>query len=247
MTTPDPNQAAPAPPALREDEVPHILVVDDDTRIRTLLSRYLRENGYRASTAGDAAAARALLATIQFDMLVLDIMMPGESGVALTRRLRRNSDIPVLLLTARSDASDRIEGLEAGADDYLPKPFEPKELVLRIGTILRRVSAGARASGGIPVGPFLFHPDRQALERESEIVKLTSVEAALLRLLAANPGVVISRTDLCARTSLGAERSVDVQITRLRRKIESDPKAPALLQTVRGVGYVLRQGPEVRP
>lgn len=233
-------------PALRENEVPHILVVDDDTRIRTLLSRYLRENGFRASTARDAAEARALLDALRFDLVVLDVMMPGENGVSLTRHIRQTTDVPVLLLTARGEPRERIEGLEAGADDYLPKPFEPKELVLRIGTILRRLRAGARASGGVPVGPFTFHPERLELERDGRIVRLTSMECALLRLLAANPGVVLSRADLCARTSAGLERSVDVQITRLRRKIEPDPKAPSILQTVRGVGYVLRPPTEPR-
>jgi two-component system phosphate regulon response regulator OmpR len=234
-------------PTLREDEVPHILVVDDDTRIRTLLSRYLRENGFRASTAGNAADARALLGALSFDLVVLDVMMPGETGVSLTRHIRQTTDIPVLLLTARGEPRDRIEGLEAGADDYLPKPFEPKELVLRMGAVLRRVRPGARASGGVPVGPFTFHPERAELERDGSVVKLTAMECALLRLLAANPGVVISRADLCARTSAGLERSVDVQITRLRRKIEPDPKAPALLRTVRGVGYVLRPVAEPGP
>lgn len=236
-----------AVPGLRDDEIPHILVVDDDRRIRTLLSRYLRENGFRASTAENAADARALLETIRFDLLVLDVMMPGEDGVSLTRHLRRSTDLPVLLLTARGAPEDRIEGLEAGADDYLPKPFEPKELMLRIGTILRRARPAARASGGVPVGPFTFYPERAELERDGGVVQLTSMECAVLRLLAANPGVPVSRAELCARTSAGLERSVDVQITRLRRKIETQPRSPAILQTVRGVGYVLRPVPESRP
>lgn len=234
-------------PELRDDEIPHILVVDDDRRIRTLLSRYLRENGFRVSTAQNAADARSLLQGLRFDLVVLDVMMPGEDGISLTRHLRRITDMPVLLLTARGGPEDRIEGLEAGADDYLAKPFEPKELVLRIGTILRRARPAARASGGIPVGPFTFYPDRFELEREGDIVRLTSMECALLRLLAANPGVPVSRGELCARTSAGLERSVDVQITRLRRKIEANPKSPAILQTVRGIGYVLRPLPEARP
>ncbi len=242
-----PDHSLATAPKLRDDEIPHILVVDDDRRIRTLLSRYLRENGFRVSTAENAADARVLLESLRFDLVVLDVMMPGEDGISLTRHLHQTTDIPVLLLTARGSPEDRIEGLEAGADDYLPKPFEPKELVLRIGTILRRARPALRASGGVPVGPFMFHPDRSELERDGDVVRLTSMECALLRLLAANPGKPISRAELCAHTSAGLERSVDVQITRLRRKIELNPKSPAILQTVRGVGYVLRPLPEGWP
>jgi len=220
--------------------VQHLLIVDDDTRIRTLLQRYLSENGYRVTAAKDAAEARQLMASLDFDFIVLDVMMPGEDGFSLTKAIREKSDVPILLLTARGEASDRIEGLEHGADDYLAKPFEPRELLLRIATILRRAGAPVEALRPyVQLGTCRFDGERGELTRDGKPVKLTSAELQLMRVLAANPGVTFTRTDLSQHMGAVLERTVDVQITRLRRKIENDPKLPLYLQTVRGVGYVL--------
>ncbi|MGB5948408.1 MAG: response regulator [Parvibaculum sp.] len=223
-----------APPA---EDAPHILVVDDDRRIRELLKRYLADNGYRVTTAENAAEARAKLAGLAFDLLVLDVMMPGESGLELTASLRRSSSVPILMLTARGETSERIEGLEHGADDYLAKPFEPRELLLRIGTILRRAMTPGSKADEISLGECRFDPARGELRRGDEIVRLTTREVQLLRIFAAHPGQPLSRLDLCDNEA--AERSIDVQINRLRRKIEADPRNPSYLQTVRGEGYVL--------
>ena len=223
--------------------LPHILVVDDDGRLRDLLRRYLTENGFRVSTAADAAEARAKLESLAFDLLVLDVMMPGESGLDLTQDLRRTGVVPILLLTAMAETEDRINGLERGADDYLSKPFEPRELLLRIRTILRRVNGAAPArAAGAPVllGGLLFDAERLELRGPGRTVRLTEAEAALLRALAQNPGATLSRDDLAQRLDLtGNPRTVDVQVTRLRRKIEPDPRFPRYLQTVRGKGYAL--------
>jgi two-component system phosphate regulon response regulator OmpR len=218
----------------------HLLIVDDDTRIRTLLQRYLSDAGYRVTAAKDAAEARQLMTSLDFDFIVLDVMMPGEDGFSLTKAIRETSNVPILLLTARGEAGDRIEGLERGADDYLPKPFEPRELLLRIATILRRAGQPAEpVKQIIQLGLCRFDPERGELTREGKPVKLTSAELQLMRLLAANPGQTFTRTDLSQRMGEVLERTVDVQITRLRRKIENDPKLPLYLQTVRGIGYVL--------
>lgn len=217
----------------------HILVVDDDTRIRTLLQRYLTSNGHRVTIAADAAEARAHLKNFAFDLIVLDVMMPGEDGLSLTASLRETSDVPILLLTARGEATDRIEGLEKGADDYLAKPFEPRELLLRIGAIGRRTRTALPALKDLRFGRCRFDPDRGELTRDGRAVKLTGAELALLKLLALAAGKPMTRTELAARTGAGLERSIDVQVTRLRRKIEDDPKMPLYLQTVRSVGYVL--------
>ena len=225
----------------------HLLVVDDDERIRGLLQKFLIRSGFLVSVARDAAQARRLLTGLEFDMLVLDVMMPGEDGISLTRDLRRSLTVPILLLTARGETSNRIEGLEAGADDYLVKPFEPKELLLRINAILRRVPAQT-PMGTVPkvlhLGPVRYDMDRGELWRGSEPVRLTSNEAALMRVFSAQPGVALSREklvgDMPKEEGSGQERAVDVQITRLRRKIESDPKQPRYLQTVRGEGYMLQ-------
>ncbi|EKE68880.1 MULTISPECIES: response regulator [Oceanibaculum] len=226
---------------------PHILVVDDDGRLRDLLRRYLSENGFLVSTAADAAEARAKLESFSFDLLVLDVMMPGESGLDLTQDLRRadaqTGAVPILMLTAMAEAEDRIHGLERGADDYLTKPFEPRELLLRIRTILRRVNGAAPARAvGAPVllGGLLFDAERLELRGPGRTVRLTEAEAALLRALAENPGATLTRDDLAQRLDLtGNPRTVDVQVTRLRRKIEPDPRFPRYLQTVRGKGYAL--------
>jgi two-component system, OmpR family, phosphate regulon response regulator OmpR len=221
-------------------QVHHLLIVDDDTRIRTLLQRYLSENGYRVTAAKDAAEARQLMASLDFDFIVLDVMMPGEDGFALTKAIRETSRVPILLLTARGETGDRIEGLERGADDYLAKPFEPRELLLRIATILRRAGTPVEVVKQImQLGTCRFDAERGELTRDGKPVKLTSAELQLMRVLAANPGQTFSRSDLSERMGAVLERTVDVQITRLRRKIENDPKLPLYLQTVRGVGYVL--------
>jgi two-component system phosphate regulon response regulator OmpR len=232
------NDASHAPDG--EETLKHLLIVDDDTRIRTLLQRYLSEAGYRVTAAKDAAEARQLMASLDFDFIVLDVMMPGEDGFSLTKAIRENSNVPILLLTARGEAGDRIEGLERGADDYLPKPFEPRELLLRIATILRRAGQPTeQVKQIIQLGLCRFDPERGELMREGKPVKLTSAELQLMRVLAANPGQTFTRTDLSQRMGEVLERTVDVQITRLRRKIENDPKLPLYLQTVRGIGYVL--------
>jgi two-component system phosphate regulon response regulator OmpR len=219
---------------------PHLLVVDDDERLRALLQRYLSSNGFRVTAAANAADARALMKGIAFDLLVLDVMMPGESGFELTKAVRAGSQVPILILTAKGEAEDRIAGLEFGADDYLPKPFEPRELLLRVSALLRRAAPPAHtAHAEVKMGDATYDPERGQLKRKGKPVHLTSSEAALLKLFAANAGRSFSRTDLCTRLGVALERSIDVQVTRLRRKIEEDPKLPLYLQTVRGVGYVL--------
>jgi len=219
---------------------PHLLVVDDDERLRALLQRYLTANGFRVTAAPGAAEARALMKGMAFDLLIVDVMMPGESGLDLTRQVRTGSQVPILMLTARGEPSDRIAGLETGADDYLPKPFEPRELLLRVSSLLRRAAPAQRETQGpIRMGSAVYDPEGARLTKAGKPVKLTSAEAALLQLFAAHAGHPFSRSDLCARLGVTLERSIDVQVTRLRRKIEEDPKLPLYLQTVRGVGYVL--------
>ncbi len=225
-----------------QDDTAHLLVIDDDTRLRDLLQRYLSEQGFRVTTATDAADARAKLKSLTFDLLVVDIMMPGESGLSLTRTLREQSQVPILLLTAMSETGDRIEGLSSGADDYLSKPFEPQELVLRINAILRRVRPPLETGAGLCVtfGQFSFDPQREELRRGDNTVRLTAAEASLLRALARRPGTALSRDELIAESPVIANlRTVDVQMARLRRKIEENPRFPRYLQTVRGIGYVL--------
>ena len=225
-----------------QDDTPHIMVIDDDTRLRDLLRRYLSEQGFRVTTAHDAADARAKLKSLAFDMLILDIMMPGESGLTLTRLLRQESQVPILLLSAMSEAGDRIEGLASGADDYLSKPFEPRELVLRINAILRRVQTLDETPREAPIcfGRFAFDPQREELRCGEDPVHLTTAEAALLKALARQPGSPLSREALIAESPMIANlRTVDVQMARLRRKIEENPRFPRYLQTVRGTGYVL--------
>jgi len=224
-----------------EAEQPHILVVDDDTRLRDLLQRYLSDQGFRVTTAVDAAEARAKLAALAFDLLVLDIMMPGETGLELTETLRRESVVPILLLTAMNETENRIAGFECGADDYLPKPFEPRELVLRINAILRRVPPpAAELPSKVTFGDYCFDLEREELTRAGDFVRLTAAEASLLKALARRPGEPITRDDLGEESMVsGNARTIDVQVTRLRRKIEANPKFPRYLQTVRGTGYVL--------
>ena len=221
----------------------HLLVVDDDERIRGLLQKFLIRHGFLVTIARDALQARRLLAGLEFDLLVLDVMMPGEDGIALTRDLRAKMTVPILLLTAKGEASNRIEGLEAGADDYLVKPFEPKELLLRINAILRRVPAVKADTGPkvLHLGEVRYDLDRGEMWRGADPVRLTATEAALMRIFSAQPGAAVSRERLVGDLGADAsqERAVDVQITRLRRKIEADPKQPRYLQTVRGEGYML--------
>ncbi|MCR6645642.1 MAG: response regulator transcription factor [Terricaulis sp.] len=222
------------------DRPPHLLLVDDDDRIRDLLKRYLAQAGARVSAAPDAAGARKLLAAMDFDLLIFDVMMPVEDGFSLAEAVRKTSKVPIILLTARGMPEDRIKGLSIGADDYVAKPFEPAELTLRINAILRRTqTARNEAPETILFGPYAFNSTRGELSRDGEIVRLTEAEVALLRILAARPGEVVSREELAKRTGAGLERSVDVQVTRLRRKIDADSRAPIYLQTVRGVGYRL--------
>jgi len=224
----------------------HLLIVDDDSRIRTLLAKFLSKNGYLTTTARDAAHARRLLAGLEFDMLVIDVMMPGENGFEFTRDLRRTHSTPIMLLTARGEASDRITGLEAGADDYLPKPFEPQELLLRVNAILRRAPVETTRPAppkNLQLGAFRYDISRAELWQGETLIRLTSTESALMKVFAAQPGETMSRTRLVEALGQGnstaQERAIDVQITRLRRKIEADPKAPRYLQTVRGAGYTI--------
>jgi len=224
----------------------HLLIVDDDERIRTLLQKFLIRNGFFVSAAKDAAQARRLLGGLEFDLIVMDVMMPGETGIELTRALRADVTTPILLLTAKGETSDRIEGLEAGADDYLPKPFEPKELLLRINAILRRVPP-VPPEQAIPtilsLGPIRYDVERSELWQGEDLVRLTATENQLMRIFSATPNEPVSRTQLVEKLGRdrgqAQERAVDVQITRLRRKLEVDPKQPRYLQTVRGAGYML--------
>ena len=228
------------------DPAPHLLIVDDDERIRTLLRKFLIRHGFLVSVARDAEHARRVLAGLDFDLIVLDVMMPGESGLALTRTLRETRSTPILLLTARGETTDRIEGLEAGADDYLPKPFEPRELLLRINAILRRIpepAAEATPPKIVEMGPSRYDIDRGELSRGGTPVRLTATEVQLMRIFADNLRQAVSRARLVEElgrdNGQAQERAIDVQITRLRRKIETDPRQPRYLQTVRGEGYML--------
>ena len=228
-----------APAIVPAIDAQHVLVVDDDRRIRDLLSRYLLQQGYRVSTAASAQEARGRLSVFIVDLIVLDVMMPGESGIEFARSLRESSDVPILMLTARADAADRVLGLEAGVDDYLAKPFEPKELALRIASILRRAAPRTEAAPeSVRFGPFVFSIARGELLRDGEAVRLSERERRMLTLLARTPGEPVSREAL-AGDGAGNERTIDVQVNRLRRKIELDPADPRFLQTARGAGYRL--------
>ncbi len=224
----------------------HLLIVDDDERIRVLLQKFLMRHGFLVSSARDAAHAERILSGLDFDLVVLDVMMPGEDGVSFCRRIREDRDVPILLLTAKSETDDRVAGLEAGADDYLAKPFEPKELLLRINSILRRVPATEPADVTPKVlymGALRYDVEKGTLWDGETPVRLTATESQLMRIFSSNPGEAMSRTklveDLGRDGGQAQERAVDVQITRLRRKLEADPKQPRYLQTVRGAGYML--------
>jgi len=228
---------APLKPA---DDAPHLLVVDDDRRIRDLLSRFLLAEGYRVSTAETAADARAKLEGLRFDLLILDVMMPGENGFDFARAIRTGSNVPILMLTARDEKESRIMGLEIGADDYLAKPFEPRELSLRVANILKRTRPQrAPPAQSVRFGPFVFHMTSGELRRGDEAIRLTERECDMLRVLATHLGETVPRQALAGNGEVVSERTVDVQVNRLRRKIESDPANPLIVQTVRGVGYRL--------
>ncbi|MDF1802505.1 response regulator [Thalassovita sp.] len=228
------------------DVDPHLLIIDDDERIRSLLQKYLMRNRFLVSSARDAAHARRILSGLEFDLIVMDVMMPGEDGISLTRALRQDIATPILLLTARGETEDRIAGLEAGADDYLAKPFEPKELLLRINAILRRMPEAAPADTGpkvLTLGAIRYDIERGEMWQGDDLIRLTATESQLMKIFSAWPNEPISRVKLVEELGRdrgqAQERAVDVQITRLRRKIESDPKQPRYLQTVRGAGYML--------
>lgn len=228
------------------DLEPHLLIVDDDERIRGLLQKFLIRNGFLVSAARDAAHARRILSGLEFDMIILDVMMPGEDGVSLTRAIRETSKAPIMLLTAKGETEDRIMGLEAGADDYLGKPFEPKELLLRINAILRRMPEKSEADlvpKVLNLGPIRYDIERGDMWQGENPVRLTATENQLMKIFSACPNEAVSRAklveDLGRDRGQAQERAVDVQITRLRRKIETDPKQPRYLQTVRGAGYML--------
>jgi two-component system phosphate regulon response regulator OmpR len=217
---------------------PHILVVDDDTRLRDLLQKFLTENGYRVTTASEAKEAYRQISVFDFDLLVIDVMMPGQSGLEFTEKLRRESSVPILLLTAMGEPENRIDGFERGADDYLAKPFEPRELILRISAILRRIGESETPTE-IRLGHAIVDLARGELIDQDRSILLSSSEAQLFRVFARSPGVTLSRTELSRQIGGTSERSIDVQVTRLRRRIEPDPKSPRFLQTVWGEGYVL--------
>jgi two-component system, OmpR family, phosphate regulon response regulator OmpR len=222
------------------DDAPHLLVVDDDRRIRDLLSRFLSGEGYRVTTAETASDARAKLNGLSFDLLILDVMMPGESGFDLAKAIRDGSNVPILMLTARDAAESRIKGLEMGADDYLSKPFEPRELSLRIANILKRAQpAPSPPAESIRFGPFVYHLARGELRKGEEVIRLTDREREMLRILAGTPGETVPRLSLAGDGGSVSERAVDVQVNRLRRKIERNPANPLFVQTVRGIGYRL--------
>ncbi len=228
------------------DKDAHLLIVDDDERIRGLLQKFLIRSGFWVTSARDAEHARRILSGLEFDLIVLDVMMPGEDGVTFTRSLRETLSTPIMLLTAKGETDDRIAGLEAGADDYLAKPFEPKELLLRINAILRRVPQ-ADAADTIPkmfmLGPIRYDVERGEMWQGDQLVRLTATENQLMKIFAARPHAPVARSELVEKLGRdkgqAQERAVDVQITRLRRKIEVDPKQPQYLQTVRGAGYML--------
>jgi two-component system phosphate regulon response regulator OmpR len=223
-----------------QDDAPHLLIVDDDRRIRELLQKFLTGKGFRVTVAADSAEARRKLEGLDFDLLVLDVMMPGENGIALTNALREIRNIPVILLTALAEAESRIAGLEAGADDYLAKPFDPRELVLRITNILKRAVNPLKPKiDQLIFGPFTFSLVKRELRRGSSLIPLTGREQEIMMIFAANAGQTIARHELAGNGADVGERTIDVQINRLRRKIEDDPGNPIWLQTVRGIGYKL--------
>lgn len=229
------------PGSIPSDDAPHILVIDDDRRIRELIKRYLSENGFRITLAADAEEARRHLNGLEFDLLIVDVMMPGEDGISLTKSISGDLEVPILMLTALSETNNRIDGLEAGADDYLPKPFEPRELLLRINNILKRVAKPETPTiEQISFGPFQFSVKKRELKKNGEKVRLTDREQEIMTIFTESGGETVGRLDLLGEEpSENGERKIDVQINRLRRKLEDDPSDPKWLQTVRGIGYRL--------
>ena len=222
-----------------DDESAHVLVVDDDRRIRTLLQTYLSDSGFRVTTAGSAGEARERMRGLVFDLVVLDVMMPGEDGISFARSMRQETDVPILMLSARAEVESRIAGFESGVDDYIPKPFEPRELLLRMQSVLKRQAPTVDVPSELSLGRCTYHVERGELTRDGETVRLTTRERELMQLFARQAGKTISRTDLYQDGAQGGARAIDVQINRLRRKIEADPATPVYLQTVRGAGYIL--------
>ncbi len=226
-----------------KEKMPQILVVDDDTRLRNLLTKYLGENDFDVLSAKDAEEARTILQDNNFDLLIVDVMMPGENGIEFTKSFRLNSKVPILILTAKGDSADRIDGLEVGADDYMPKPFEPKELLLRINNILKRSKSDQKINSAAEkickFGDFIFNFSDLRLKKSGQYLHITESEAKILAILCQNLGKVLSRKTIAEHCGDIDTRSIDVQITRLRRKIETNPKQSNFLQTVRNQGYVL--------
>ena len=216
----------------------HILVVDDDDRIRDLIKQYLEENNFLVTSAKDALDAKKKLEILKFDILVLDIMMPGESGLSLTKDIKKKNATPIIILTAKGDAKDRIEGLEFGADDYLGKPFQPKELLLRIKNILNKIQKPV-ISNEVYIGEALINLKKMDVKVNNKTTKINPQEKKILEKMLEYPGKVFSRNSIGKIINISKERTIDVVITRLRQKIESNPKNPKYLQTIRGIGYVL--------
>ena len=222
-----------------QEDKKHILIVDDDDRIRELLREYLQNNNFYTTTAKDSLDAKKKMSLLKFDLIILDIMMPGQSGLELTQEIKSKSDQPIILLTAMGETSDRVSGLETGADDYLPKPFEPKELLLRIKNILKRIKSGKNLNPVLKFGDIRVDLEKMSVKSKKGIIKLNTAEKALLEKMILSVGQIFQRDQISQIIKLTKERAVDVMITRLRQKIEPDPKNPKYLQTVRGNGYVL--------
>ena len=217
----------------------HILIIDDDEKIRDLLKQYLKNNNFFVSTAINASDAEEKLKIIKFDLAIIDIMMPGKDGLQLTKEIREKIDLPIILLTAKGEPEDRVRGLELGAEDYLPKPFEPKELLLRIKNVIKRIKKNKHVITSIKIGKAHVNIKKMEIQKEKEIIKINASEKILLENMISSAGKIFSREEISKITNLTQERSIDVLVTRLRQKIEPDPKNPKYLQTVRGTGYVL--------
>ncbi|CAO6131894.1 OmpR Response regulators consisting of a CheY-like receiver domain and a winged-helix DNA-binding domain [Candidatus Pelagibacterales bacterium] len=217
----------------------HILIIDDDEKIRDLLKQYLKNNNFFVSTAINASDAEEKLKIIKFDLAIIDIMMPGKDGLQLTKEIREKIDLPIILLTAKGEPEDRVKGLELGAEDYLPKPFEPKELLLRIKNVIKRIKKNKHVITSIKIGKAHVNIKKMEIQKEKKIIKINGSEKILLENMISSAGKIFSREEISKITNLTQERSIDVLVTRLRQKIEPDPKNPKYLQTVRGTGYVL--------
>ena len=217
----------------------HILIIDDDEKIRDLLKQYLKNNNFFVSTAINASDAEEKLKIIKFDLAIIDIMMPGKDGLQLTKEIREKIDLPIILLTAKGEPEDRVRGLELGAEDYLPKPFEPKELLLRIKNVIKRIKKNKHVIISIKIGKAHVNIKKMEIQKEKKIIKINASEKILLENMISSAGKIFSREEISKITNLTQERSIDVLVTRLRQKIEPDPKNPKYLQTVRGTGYVL--------